>query len=436
MLEEISGWGVYPKCKALIHAPNCFSDTQDLILKSPDAMLPRGMGRSYGDSSLSPHVVQTDRLRYLIQFDINTGLLECDAGVTIGQVIDTFIPKGWFIPVTPGTQYVSIGGAIASDVHGKNHHVDGSFSEFLLDFKILLGTGEIVTASRDQNSDLFMATCGGMGLTGVILSARFYLKRIQSSLIEQKILKAKNLSIALANFEKSMQSTYSVAWIDCMAKGRDLGRSHIILGEHAKEGGLDIPETKQIDIPFAPSFSPLNNLTIRIFNEIYYQKQLRSDVSSLVPLKTFFYPLDKLHHWNRLYGPNGFVQYQCVIPKNCGEEGIRRVLELVSQSGQGSFLAVLKALGPQNKNYLSFPLEGYTLALDFKWMPAVSSLLNKLDDVVSSFGGRLYLTKDSRMSPKFFRQGYPRLDEFERVRKQYGATDKFTSMQSIRLGIR
>jgi len=436
MIKTISGWGLYPKQKSIVKTPINNDQIKDFTVNTRELILPRAMGRSYGDSSLSEHVIQMNKFRYFINFDQNTGLLECDSGVTIEQIVKYFLIRGWFLSVTPGTQYVSIGGAIASDVHGKNHHVSGSFSNYLLDIKILLGDGQIVNASRDENNDLFFATCGGMGLTGIILSARFYLKRISSSLISQTTLKAKNLDEALELFEENILSHYSVAWLDCMATGESLGRSLIILGEHATNGDLYEKKSKIISIPITMPISPINNITMRIFNELHYQKQFRLTDKRVVSLQNFFYPLDKIKNWNRLYGTRGFVQYQCVIPKFYGRKGIKKILEIVSNSGQGSFLTVLKVLGPENENYLSFPMEGYTLALDFTWNIQVQKLLDNLDKVVSHFGGRLYLAKDSRMSHNFFKEGYKRLDQFEKVREKYNAVNKFESIQSRRLKIK
>ena len=432
---KISGWGRYPLTEAVISTPFEEVECADAVFRSSQSIIPRGLGRSYGDSSLGSNVLCTRRLNYFRSFDNASGLLECDAGVSIGEIVDLFVPRGWFLAVTPGTQYVTVGGALASDVHGKNHHIEGSFSEFVLDFRVLLGNGMVVTASRNENSDLFIATCGGMGLTGMILSVRFYLKRIHSSLIAQTTIKARNLSETLYLFDENKCASYSVAWIDCLAKGKSLGRSHVILGEHVCNNNFSITTSNPIHIPFKLPFNVLNAYTIRLFNNFYYHRKIKSYSHTLCNLKSFYYPLDKITNWNRLYGPRGFIQYQCVIPEICGEIGIKSILDLVSNAGQGSFLAVLKALGPKNKNHLSFPMKGYTLALDFNWNPDVMNLLDRLDGTLRDFGGRLYLAKDSRMSKEFFRESYPEIDDFEAVREKYFAVGKFNSLQSIRLGI-
>ena len=431
---EISGWGRYPKIDAEVILPKTGSACAS-ALKDPGLLIPRGLGRSYGDSSLAPTVLETTELQYFQEFDPETGVLACDAGVSLYEILNVFIPQGCFLPVTSGTRFVTVGGAIASDIHGKNHHVDGTFCEHVLSFDIALGNGEIVTASPTQNPDLFHATCGGMGLTGVIISARIRIKPITSSEILETTIKAPNLDAVLDGFEKYIGSTYSVAWIDCLAKGADLGRSLLMIGEHATDGGLKVSSKKPITIPIDAPTQLLNPLSIKAFNTLYYGKVLQAEQSRRTSFETYFYPLDQMLHWNRLYGKPGFLQYQFVIPIATGREGMRRILEEITESGQGSFLAVLKAFGKQNENYLSFPVEGYTLALDFKVTPSIFKLLDRLDELVLQYGGRLYLAKDVRMTEQTFKASYPRWQEFEAVRSKYHAIGKFASLQSKRLGL-
>lgn len=431
---EISGWGRYPKIDAQVLLPKTGNDCAS-ALKDPSVLIARGLGRSYGDSSLASQVLETTELHYFQEFNPETGVLACDAGVSLYEILNVFVPKGWFLPVTPGTRFVTVGGAIASDVHGKNHHIDGTFCEHVLSFDIALGNGEIVTASRLQNADLFHATCGGMGLTGIIVAARIGLKPISSSDILETTIKAPNLDAVLDGFEKYADSTYSVAWIDCLAKGADLGRSLLMIGEHATDGGLKVASKKPLTIPMDAPAQLLNPLSIKAFNTLYYGKVFQAEQSRRTSFETYFYPLDQMLHWNRLYGKPGFLQYQFVIPTATGREGMRCILEEISDSGQGSFLAVLKAFGKQNNNLLSFPLEGYTLALDFKVTPTIFALLDRLDQLVLQYGGRLYLAKDARMTEQTFKQSYPRWQEFEAVRSKYHAIGKFASLQSQRLGL-
>jgi decaprenylphospho-beta-D-ribofuranose 2-oxidase len=345
------------------------------------------------------------------------------------------VPRGLFLPVTPGTKYVSVGGAIASDVHGKNHHLDGCFSEYVDRFSLLLATGEIVTCSREQHADLFHATCGGMGLTGIILDVTLKLKPIESSFIEQKTYKAGNLAEALNLFEAHHGSPYSVAWIDCLATGPAMGRSLVMLGRHCASSSVPPRAKRPISIPIDMPPQLLNQFSIKAFNTLYYHRIRHNPLEQQVHYEPFFYPLDGIQHWNRLYGKKGFTQYQFVLPKAAGLEGMTTILEEITASARGSFLAVLKAFGQENANLLSFPMEGYTLALDFKIEEKLFGLLDELDAIVLAYGGRLYLTKDTRMSEATFKRSYPRWEAFQDIRARYGAQGRFASQQSQRLGM-
>lgn len=431
---EIHGWGRYPRLEADIAFPNSPTQCAEEVANSV-RLITRGLGRSYGDSSLSERVLCTRYLDHFQAFDEATGLLTCSAGVSLDDILQVFVPRGWFLPVTPGTRFVTVGGAIASDVHGKNHHVDGSFSEHVTGMEMLLGNGESVHVSPTDKPDLFHATCGGMGLTGVILSATLRLKSIRSSAMVETTIKAPDLDTVLAAFEESAAANYSVAWIDCLARGKHLGRSLLMLGEHAEEGPLTVQASKPLPVPFDMPARLLNHSTVQAFNMLFYWKAKQIRHTRRIPFEPFFYPLDALADWNRLYGKPGFVQYQFVLPKEAGVAGLRKVLERIAASGRGSFLAVLKVFGNGNDNLLSFPSEGYTLALDFKAEPAVFQLLDELDHLVLDHGGRLYLSKDARMSEMTFKSGYPRWQEFEAVRAKYHAIGKFASQQSKRLGL-
>lgn len=320
-------------------------------------------------------------------------------------------------------------------MHGKNHHLHGCFSEYVVNFELMLADGSSITCSRDHYPDLFHATCGGMGLTGLITAATLQLRPIQSAFIKQTTLKAHHLQEALELFATHATTTYSVAWIDCLATGKALGRSLLMLGEHATEGGLHSRQKANLSIPFDLPHQLLNTHSVRAFNTLYYQRVRQPESRQRVHYEPFFYPLDGIHHWNRLYGKNGFLQYQFVLPKAAGLEGLRALLQRIAVSGRGSFLAVLKAFGVENANLLSFPLEGYTVALDFKRTPDLFGLLDELDAMLLELGGRLYLSKDARMSQAIFRHGYPRWEQFQQVREQYGAIGRFASLQSRRLGL-
>lgn len=430
---RISGWGNYPTTSGNIYFP----ERKTKHFKLPDVVglsIARGAGRSYGDSAIAANLLATEKLNRFVNFDANTGVLTCEAGVTLDTILKVFVPKGWFLPVTPGTKFITVGGAVASDVHGKNHHVDGCFSEYVESVTLLIGE-DLYCCSRSEHPDLFHATCGGMGLTGFILEVTFSLRSITSAYISQKTMRAENLAESLALFEQYAASRYSVAWIDCLATGASLGRSIVNVGEHSDDGALDVHKSPGFNIPcYFPGFV-LNPLSVQAFNTLYYHKEMQKEKRSTVHYNPFFYPLDGIDNWNRMYGRGGFTQYQFAIPQSAGLAGLKEVLTVIAESKQGSFLAVLKAFGKGNDNLLSFPFEGYTLALDFKVTSKLWDLLDRLDTIVQRYGGRLYLTKDARMSESLFKATYSKWREFNHIRQKYGADTLYASMQSQRLGI-
>lgn len=430
---QIYGWGRYPRVDATIESPSSVEDCVQIVLDH-ESIIPRGLARSYGDSSLGSCVLETMAIKASHDFEEATGILRCPAGTTFDEILQLYVPRGWFLPVTPGTRFITVGGAIASDVHGKNHHIDGAFSHHVTEIDLLLGNGTIVKASRSLRSDLFWATCGGMGLTGVILFAKFKLIPIPSSSMIQTTLKLPDLESTLKAFEEQSDSRYSVAWIDSLATGKNLGRSLMMLGSHATDKVFSYKHKQTLTIPFDLPSAILNNFTVGMFNSLHYQRARAID-TRIIPLEQFFYPLDSVGNWNRLYGKQGLLQYQFVIPKRTGLEGITSILSAIAESGVTSFLAVLKLFGQGNDQYLSFPVEGYTLALDFKAIPSSLSLLGKLDDMLVDLGGKIYLAKDARMPESVFKIGYPNWQKFEDVRQRYHAIGKFSSLQSRRLGL-
>lgn len=430
---KIHGWGRYSLVDAKVLKPEKINDINKLI-DNNEKIIARGLGRSYGDSANNTVVVDTTSLNNVVKFDTESGIINCESGISISEINKITIPKGWFVPVTPGSSYVTLGGAIASDIHGKNHHLDGTFSKHILSISLMLSDGEIVNISNSENIDLFQATCGGMGLTGIIVSASIKLKSISSNLIKKKTIKNNSLEELLKQFEINFSSPYSVAWLDCSNKSKSVN-SLLFLGEHCKKGKLISRTKKSKYIPIKLCSMFLNKYLIKIFNKVYYYKNLKRTQTTLVSLENYFYPLDSLMNWNFLYGEKGFIQYQFVIPKKNGIEILKKILNLVKDHNQIPFLAVLKMLGSQNKNYLSFPTEGYTLALDFKVSDSVLKLINILDKVVVDNGGKIYLTKDAIMSKETFRKCYPQWKEFEQIRSKYKATGKFVSQQSLRLGL-
>jgi FAD/FMN-containing dehydrogenase len=427
-------WGMYPKIKNTVFKFNKETTLKEIIGSHND-LIPRGNGRSYGDSALSANIINVKPKDYFIDFDEERGLLHIQAGALLAEILESYVPRGWFLKVTPGTKLITVGGAIASDVHGKNHHVEGCFSECIQEFEIMLADGEVVTCSKEATPTLFKASCGGMGLTGIILSAKIFLKKINSQYIDQTTIKTKNLKETFKAFEEYQDKPYSVAWIDCFAKDNKIGKSLLMVGDFRNDGKLNYKLKPQKSIPFNfPSF-PLNNWSVRVFNWLYYGKAKEGVSKQRVDIDTFFYPLDAIGNWNRIYGKNGFTQYQFILPKETSYEGLEKILGVISKSGKGSFLAVLKLYGKANDNWLSFPLEGYSLALDFKIEKDLFGLLDKLDEIVVKYRGRIYLTKDVRVSKGVFEKGYPLINTFRQFRKDNEMDKKFQSLQSKRVGI-
>lgn len=433
-MTTCTAWGMYPQteCRQFKFDKEA---TLKQIVGEHDCLIPRGNGRSYGDSALSKNIINVRQKDYFIGFDEQSGLLHVQAGVLLSDILEAFVPRGWFLRVAPGTKLITVGGAIASDVHGKNHHVEGCFSESVEEFTIMLTNKEVVICNKDATPDLWKATCGGQGLTGVILEAKLILKRINSQYIDQTTIKTKNLKETFEAFEEYSYMPYSVAWIDCLAKGDKVGKCLLMVGDFRDDGNLDYRLKPQKSIPINfPSFA-LNHWSVRAFNWLYYRKVKEKVSRQKVDIDTFFYPLDSIGHWNRIYGKNGFTQYQFILPKETSYEGLEEILKTISDSGKGSFLAVLKLYGKANENWLSFPMEGYSLALDFKIEKGLFALLDRLDDIVVKYRGRIYLTKDVRVSRETFEQGYPNINKFRQFRQENNMAEKFQSLQSKRVGI-
>ena len=403
-IKKVTNWGNFPIVEKEIRSEDQYSKIKDFVLNNNE-VIARGNGRCYGDSSLAESIFSTKKLNKFISFDRLNGVIECESGVLLSDVLEISVPQGYFLYVTPGTKFISVGGALASDVHGKNHHAEGCFSEYVIDFKLMIENGEIILCSREENSDKFWATIGGMGLTGIILSVKFKLKNIESAYIRQESIKAENLDEIFRLFEESESWTYTVAWIDCLQKGKNLGRSIMMRGEHAfqhelpeklKKNSLRLKKKFSPTVPFYFPGFVLNALTVKIFNFLYYKKQQKKELKNFTDYDTFFYPLDFVNDWNKIYGKAGFIQYQMMIPKDKGREGMQGILETIAKSGNGSFLAVLKLYGKENlQAYNSFPFEGYSLALDFKVNKKLKKLVDQLDAIVEEYGGKIYLTKDS-----------------------------------------
>ena len=431
---SLKSWGNFPHIENTSHEFHSENSAKE-ILSNNQEIIPYGNGRSYGDSALNNTIIKTNKFNCFLNFDSENGLLHLQSGVLLSEILEVFVPKGWFLKTTPGTKLITVGGAIASDIHGKNHHVEGCFSQCVEAFNLMLPDGEIITCSKNSNQEIFKATCGGMGLTGVIIDAKIRLKKIGSRFIDQTTVKTKNLKETFDAFEKHKDNPYSVAWIDCLAKGDKLGKCLLMLGDFSNDGDLNYKQKKKINIPFYfPSFA-LNNFTVKAFNWLYYGKVRKVVSTQKVDLDQFFYPLDAIRNWNRIYGKNGFTQYQFILPLETSYEGLKEILQAISDSGKGSFLAVLKLYGKANDNYLSFPIEGYSLALDFKIEKGLFELLDQLDEIVVKYKGRIYLSKDVRVSKETFEKGYPFIEKFRALRKKYKMDEKFNSLQSKRVNI-
>ena len=439
---QIAGWGRFPRADCRVTRPRSERDLRAVLADGP--AIARGMGRAYGDSAMNRRAtVDMTAFNRMLAFDPASGILTVEAGVILGDIIDVFLPRGWFPPVTPGTKFVTVGGMIAADVHGKNHHKHGSFGNFIEWFELLGPDGEVKRCSRRDNSELFAFTIGGMGLTGILLRAAFRLLPVESGWIRQETVPARNLDEAIAAFDGAAEWTYSVAWIDCLASGEQLGRSLLFLGEHARLDELDterrsepfkIPRQRKLKLPFNAPTWILNRATVQAFNTLYYRNATRRAKRSFIDSDRYFYPLDAILEWNRIYGRRGFAQFQCVLPLATSRDGLSKLLGAISASGQGSFLAVLKRLGKQ-ESPVSFPMEGYTLALDFPVNQNSFALLDRLDEIALSCGGRFYLAKDARMSAETLADADDRNAAFRSMRKKIGATQQFASLQSERLSL-
>ena len=442
---KLSGWGRYPVLDCRLEKLHRGEDLRGL-LDGGGTLIARGNGRSYGDAALNPDLTLSmlpmDRMQ---AFDPATGVLTCEAGVLLADILETFVPRGWFPPVVPGTRFVSVGGMIAADVHGKNHHRDGSFGAYVDSIALATADGEIRACSRSENADLFHATLGGMGLTGVILSASFRLRPIETAFVMQATLSTRDLDETMAALEDSGDWPYNVAWIDSYARGGRLGRGLISRGAHLTRN--DLPASLASD-PWLPASSArwtvaadapsslLNRFSLGLFNSLYYRWGRVRAGARPVHFEPFFFPLDRIGAWNRLYGRQGFVQYQCALPRSESRTGVAALLEYIAASARGSFLTVLKSFGPAGDGLLSFPLDGHTLALDLPMRPGTLEVLDALDEITHAHGGRVYLAKDAGCTPERLRQGYPRCRAFESIRAGSGQGGQtFASSLSRRLGL-
>jgi decaprenylphospho-beta-D-ribofuranose 2-oxidase len=442
-ITRLSGWGANLREDCFLTEPATRPQVAEWLDRA--GTVARGLGRSYGDAAINAggQVLGMTRLDAQLAFDESTGTLTCEAGLSLEEIIRRFTPSGWFPMITPGTKFVTVGGCIANDIHGKAHHCQGSFSNCVEQMTILLANGEVVTASRDENAELFWATFGGMGLLGVVLTATIRLRKIETSYFTQRSLKVAGLEDMLAVLEEQDQLfPYSVATLDVFARGARLGRGVVTVGEHATRA--DLPAKLQADplrgvprsrlsVPFElPDFT-LNALSMRLVNSVILG--IQAGARPLGHFEGFFYPLDRLANWNRGYGRRGFTQYQFVVPFKDGARHLREILTEIFSAGELPFLNVLKRMGHGTQSPLSFPAEGYTLAIDFPIRKNTRALLRRLDAMVLDAGGRVYLGKDSFLDAATFRAMYPAVEGWLQTKAKYDPQGVFTSNLGRRVGL-
>ena len=438
--EAVAGWGRFPVRPGRVARP------ERLALPADESLvLPRGLGRAYGDAAVPAReatlVLETGRADRILDWDPVSGRLTAEAGLSLAEVLRLFVPRGWFPPVTPGTKFVTLGGCVATDVHGKNHHQDGSFGHFVDRITVLTSDGTEVACGPDLERELFLATVGGMGLTGLIAEVTLRLRPVESGWIVMESEGVPDLDRMVSALESSGRDwPYTVGWIDCLASGAGLGRGVLLRGRHAARAevpGRDPRARRTVRVPLDAPEWLLSPPAMRAFNGLYYRlKAGRRDGarSRLVSYESFFYPLDALGDWNRLYGRRGFLQYQCVVPRAAGRAATRELLERLARAGAASFLAVIKDCGPAGAAPLSFPLEGITLALDLPNRgPATAALVHQLNATVMAAGGRVYLAKDAVTRAEDFARMMPRLAEWQALRDRWDPARRFRSAMSVRL---
>ncbi len=450
-MQRLSGWGRTAWTVAdLIHTTDVDEIRSAVTQSNERGVIARGLGRSYGAASQNAGGVvleltaENDPMGIDADFDPLTGVLTVASSVSIDAILRMCVPQGWFIPVTPGTRFVTVGGAIASDIHGKNHHFDGSFGQHVRSITVMLSSGEVVDLSPQQNPAWFWATVGGMGLTGVILSATISMLKIETSRVQVETVRLENFDAvcaAMGSDGVDDDFRYSVCWIDLLATGSAMGRGVLTRGDHAPASAVAKEDSLAYDPRLsvsAPSWVPnglLNKWSIKVFNEAWYRKAPSKNHVGLESIPAFFHPLDGVNRWNRLYGKQGFIQYQFIVPLD-RTDVLRKVIEKFSAAGVASFLAVLKRMGVQNDAPMSFPTEGWTLTLDMAaGITGLAELLADVDEMVLDAGGRHYLAKDSHVSANAVRRGYPRLDEWMGIQEQMDTQGVWRSDLSRRLGL-
>ncbi|MDO9706961.1 FAD-binding oxidoreductase [Paracraurococcus lichenis] len=434
---SLQGWGRSVTAPCLAARPERMRDLA-AALEVPEGrtLLPHGGGRSYGDQALNSGgaALLTTRLDRILSFDPETGVVITEPGVTFADLLEAFLPRGWLAPTSPGTAFATIGGAVANDVHGKNHHRAGSFGDHVLWLDLLLPDGRTLRISDEEEPALFRATIGGMGLTGIVTTVCFRLQPVPSNALQVRSRRVRDLDSFLAGFAESAEATWSVGWIDALASGRALGRGILETAEPA-ERGVPAPPAKSRTFPLEAPGWLLNRATVKAFNALYWRRVPAGGRVQTQHYGKFLYPLDAILHWNRMYGRRGFHQFQCVLPFGPGEAALRQLLETIAASGNASFLAVLKVMGRPGRGLLSFALPGYSLALDIPSRPGVRELYAALERITRDAGGRIYLAKDSLLSAEGFWQMYPEAQRFMEIRASVDPQGRLSSDMAKRLAL-
>ncbi len=445
LIKTIAGWGNFPAYPCRLFRAERLREQKEILCTPNESFIARGLGRAYGDAAINADhgVVLQERFNRFLAFDQASGMLECEAGVSFEDLLQTFVPRGFFPPTTPGTKFITVGGAVAADVHGKNHHCDGSFSKSVDSFRLMLANGDVVTASRTDHADLFWATIGGMGLTGILTSVKFRLSKIPSSRLNVHFEKTKSLDETLARFTTTdAQFANSVCWLDTVASGSKLGRAVMMLGNFATPaelGGMkrlnEVSFSKKRNVPFFLPEFVLNSLSVSLFNRAYYA-HFSNGSNKVQTIDQYFYPLDAIDNWNRGYGKSGFLQFQAVWPNEQSAAALKKTLEEIQKAGANAFLAVLKTMGAKSEGMLSFPIAGHTLALDIPYRgKKTEALAKRLNALTLDFGGRVYLAKDAFLTREQTQKMYPDFDKFLAVKHKYDPNGRFASSLSKRLGL-
>jgi decaprenylphospho-beta-D-ribofuranose 2-oxidase len=443
----LSGWGRFPRTDSTVVSPSDISELAS-FLKHPRSrpIIARGMGRSYGDAALNEggFVLSLTRLNRIESFDPALGVLRCEGGATLEALIARVLPRGFFLPVTPGTRSVTVGGAIAADVHGKNHHGSGTFSNCVEELELLTATGELLRCSRRENAAVFWATVGGMGLTGIIVRATLRLLKVESAYVRLGLQATEDFDDTVVRLERADQdSEYTIAWVDFASRGRKFGRALLMDGSHARRDELPekireplaLAHRSALKVPFAVPLAPKSRRLIQVFNELYFRASF-AGASRLVDFDEFFYPLDGIADWNLLFGQGGFIEIQAVLPEPHAAQRVREVIDVLQSTGATPFLAALKRFGEEGSGLLSFPRKGISVNLDLPVSPGLAGVTHRLAASIVDHGGRIYLAKDAVLERDLLAPGYPRLPRFQQIINDLDPMARISSSLSRRLGLR